>query len=76
MDTSFIDVYIGSRIKHRREFLEMSLEFLGNHLDMTCLEMLQCEDGGVRINAHQLFQLSETLEVPVEFFFEGMPRVN
>ena len=68
-----IDRHVGSRVRMRRMMLSMSQEKLGDALDLTFQQVQKYEKGTNRIGASRLQQISQILQVPVEFFFEGAP---
>jgi transcriptional regulator with XRE-family HTH domain len=70
-----IDKYVGSRVRMRRMMLGMSQEKLGDALDLTFQQVQKYEKGTNRIGASRLQQISQILEVPVSFFFEGAPSM-
>jgi transcriptional regulator with XRE-family HTH domain len=70
-----IDKHVGSRVRMRRIMLGMSQEKLGNALDLTFQQVQKYEKGTNRISASRLQQMSNILQVPVPFFFEGAPHV-
>ena len=71
-----IDKHVGSRVRMRRMMLGMSQEKLGNSLSLTFQQVQKYEKGTNRIGASRLQQISQILQVPVEFFFEGAPNVG
>jgi transcriptional regulator with XRE-family HTH domain len=68
-----IDRHVGGRVRMRRMMMGMSQEKLGNALSLTFQQVQKYEKGTNRIGASRLQQISETLQVPVSFFFEGAP---
>lgn len=68
-----MDKHVGSRIRMRRMMLGISQEKLGEALGLTFQQVQKYEKGMNRIGASRLQQVSETLQVPVSFFFEGGP---
>ena len=70
-----IDRYVGSRVRMRRMMLGMSQEKLGNALGLTFQQVQKYEKGTNRIGASRLQQISQILQVPVSFFFDGAPDV-
>lgn len=70
-----IDKHVGSRVRMRRMMLNMSQEKLGDALGLTFQQVQKYEKGTNRIGASRLQQISNTLQVPVEFFFEGAPHL-
>jgi transcriptional regulator with XRE-family HTH domain len=71
-----IDKHVGSRVRMRRMMLGMSQEKLGNNLGLTFQQVQKYEKGTNRIGASRLQQISNILQVPVSFFFEGAPTVS
>lgn len=70
-----IDKHVGSRVRMRRMMLSMSQEKLGDALGLTFQQVQKYEKGTNRIGASRLQQISQILQVPVAFFFEGAPDV-
>jgi len=71
-----IDRHVGSRVRMRRMMLGMSQEKLGDALALTFQQVQKYEKGTNRIGASRLQQISQILQVPVAFFFEGAPHLN
>lgn len=71
-----IDKHVGSRVRMRRMMLGMSQEKLGDALNLTFQQVQKYEKGTNRIGASRLQQISNILQVPVSFFFEGAPEVS
>ncbi|MBO6825684.1 MAG: helix-turn-helix transcriptional regulator [Sneathiella sp.] len=67
-----VDVYVGSRIKHQRTVSGISQEKLGRELGLTFQQVQKYEKGANRVGASRLYQISQILNVPPSFFFEGM----
>src|SRR5687768_2743408 len=67
------DIHVGSRVKMRRMMLKMSQEKLGDGLGITFQQVQKYEKGTNRISSSRLMQISNILQVPVPFFFEGAP---
>src|SRR5437763_375852 len=70
-----IDQHVGSRVRMRRITLAMSQQKLGDALGLTFQQIQKYEKGSNRIGASRLHQISHILQVPVEFFFEGAPKL-
>lgn len=71
-----IDKHVGSRVRMRRMMLGMSQEKLGDALGLTFQQVQKYEKGTNRIGASRLQQISDILQVPVSFFFEGAPSAQ
>ena len=67
-----VDVHVGSRVHLRRTLLGMSLMKLGDALAITYQQIQKNESGFNRIGSSRLYQLSRILDVPVEYFSEGL----
>jgi len=59
----------------RRLMLEMSQEKLGNALGLTFQQVQKYEKGANRIGVGRLQHISQVLQVPISFFFEGAPTL-
>lgn len=68
-----IDIHVGSRIRLRRSMLGLSQTVLGDGLGITFQQIQKYEKGTNRVGASRLQDISSMLEVPVAFFFEGVP---
>src|SRR6516162_6256287 len=70
------DQHVGARVRMRRKMVAMSQEKLGAALGLTFQQVQKYEKGATRISASRLQQMSDILQVPVEFFFEGSPNAS
>jgi transcriptional regulator with XRE-family HTH domain len=75
-DPNYIDVHVGTRMRMRRQLINMSQERLGELLGITFQQVQKYEKGSNRISASRLFYSAKTLGVPVQFFFDGLPGVD
>lgn len=66
------DAHIGRRVQKRRRELGLSQEKLGERLGVTFQQVQKYEKGTNRIGAGRLHSISEVLETPIEFFFDGL----
>ena len=71
-----VDKHVGSRVRMRRLMLSLSQEKLGDALGLTFQQVQKYEKGTNRIGASRLQQISNILQVPVAFFFEGAPNLS
>lgn len=69
-----VDVHVGSRVRQRRTLMGMSQERLGIALGLTFQQVQKYERGANRMGASRLHQISRILDVPVEYFFEELPK--
>jgi transcriptional regulator with XRE-family HTH domain len=70
-----VDKYVGARVRMRRMMLNMSQEKLGDALGLTFQQVQKYEKGTNRVGASRLQAISNILQVPVSFFFEGAPHL-
>ncbi|MDE2446938.1 MAG: helix-turn-helix transcriptional regulator [Alphaproteobacteria bacterium] len=75
-DPNYIDVHVGTRMRMRRQLINMSQERLGELLGITFQQVQKYEKGSNRISASRLFYAAKTLGVPVQFFFDGLPGLE
>lgn len=68
-----VDKYVGSRVRMRRIMLGMSQEKLGEALGLTFQQIQKYEKGTNRVGASRIQQISEVLDIPVSFLFDGGP---
>jgi len=66
-----VDVHVGKRIRHRRWMVGMTQQQLAEKVGIKFQQIQKYETGMNRVSASRLWDISETLEVPVSFFFEG-----
>ena len=67
-----IDVHVGSRVRQRRTLAGLSQTALGEALGLTFQQVQRYECGKNRIGASNLWKLTQALDVPVSFIFEGV----
>jgi len=71
-----IDVHVGKRLRMRRLMLRMSQEVLADKLGITFQQVQKYENGTNRISAGRLHGIAHILQVPVQFFFDGLPEIK
>ena len=67
-----VDVHIGERIRARRKMLGVSQERLAWNVGLTFQQIQKYERGTNRVSAANLYEIAHVLDVPIEFFFEGL----
>jgi transcriptional regulator with XRE-family HTH domain len=60
----------------RRLMLGLGQEKLGNALGLTFQQVQKYEKGTNRISASRIQEIAGVLQVPVGFFFEGVPSLS
>ena len=71
-----VDVHVGKRIRHRRWVIGMTQQQLAEQVGIKFQQIQKYETGMNRVSASRLWDISETLGVPVSFFFEGLDAAN
>lgn len=68
------DKHVGARLRVRREHLKMSQGDLGQKLGgITFQQVQKYEKGDNRMSVSRLHEAAHALQVPVTWFFEGLP---
>nr|WP_026017288.1 helix-turn-helix transcriptional regulator [Bartonella birtlesii] len=65
-----MDIYVGTRIRLRRNILGLTQEKLGEKLGVTFQQIQKYEKGTNRIGASRLQAIAEIMDVPVSYFFD------
>ena len=67
-----IDVHLGKRMRRRRRLLGLTQQQLAMACGVRFQQIQKYECGANRISAARLWQLSEALEVPIGYFYDGL----
>ncbi len=67
-----VDVHVGKRIRHRRWLIGMTQQQLAEQVGIKFQQIQKYETGANRVSASRLWDISDSLGVPVSFFFEGL----
>ncbi len=67
-----VDIHVGTRIRLRRKLMKMSQEKLGDQLGVTFQQVQKYERGSNRVGASRLWKLAQVLDVPINFFYDGL----
>ena len=67
-----VDVHVGKRIRHRRWMVGMTQQQLAQKVGIKFQQIQKYETGMNRVSASRLWDIAESLGVPVAYFFEGM----
>ncbi|PIT68466.1 helix-turn-helix domain-containing protein [Bartonella tribocorum] len=71
-NSNFIDISIGTRIRHRRIAMGLSQKTLGNFLGVSFQQIQKYEKGLNRISAKCLLKIAQKLQVPISFFYADL----
>lgn len=64
------DIFVGSRIRMRRNMIGLSQERLADRLGVTFQQVQKYEKGTNRVGASRLQAIATTLAVPISYFFQ------
>lgn len=67
-----VDVYVGKRIRHRRWMLGTTQQQLAEAVGIKFQQIQKYETGMNRVSASRLWDIANSLDVQVSFFFEGL----
>ena len=67
-----VDVHVGKRVRHRRWMIGMTQQQLAEAVGIKFQQIKKYETGMNRVSASRLWDISDALDVPVAFFFEGL----
>ena len=73
-DAAEIDRIVGDRIRRRRILLGYTQDQLGEALGISYQQIQKYETGANRVSAGRLYQIAETLQVNIGWFFDGAGR--
>ena len=67
-----IDLHLGKRLRRRRRLLGLTQQQLAGAVGVRFQQIQKYECGANRISAARLWALSEALEVPISYFYDGL----
>lgn len=67
-----VDLHVGKRLRRRRRLLGMTQQDLGTQVGVRFQQIQKYECGANRITASRLYDLSQALNVSVQYFFDGL----
>ncbi len=67
-----IDMHVGNRIRERRILLGFTQQQMANLIGVTYQQAHKYERGINRISAGRLYSIASALNVPINYFFEGL----
>ena len=71
-----IDLHLGKRLRRRRRLLGLTQQQLAATVGIRFQQIQKYECGANRISAARLWELSEALEVPVSYFYDGLAEAR
>ena len=70
--TNEIDFHIGKRLRRRRRLLGLTQQQLAESVGIRFQQIQKYECGANRVSASRLFELSQSLDVPAQYFYDGL----
>ena len=71
-----VDLHVGQRVRQRRWLLGMTQQQLAEKVDIKFQQIQKYETGANRISSSRLWDISEVMDVPASFFFDGLDRID
>lgn len=71
-----IDLHLGRRLRRRRRLLGLTQQQLATSVGIRFQQIQKYECGANRISAARLWQLSEALEIPIGYFYDGLSEAQ
>jgi len=69
-----VDIHVGQQLRIRRVHSNLSQTELGQKVGLSYQQVQKYESGKNRISASMLYEIANGLNVPVGFFFDGLPQ--
>jgi len=66
------DLHVGLKVRKARKAMDMSQTELGNQLGVSFQQIQKYEKGSNRIGSGRLWEISRVLQVPIDYFFDGI----
>ena len=67
-----IDLHLGKRLRRRRRLLGLTQQQVAEGVGIRFQQIQKYECGANRISAARLWQLAQVLEVPINYFYDGL----
>ncbi len=71
-----VDAHVGKRIRHRRWMVGMTQQQLADKVGIKFQQIQKYETGMNRVSASRLWDISDALDVPINFFFSGIDALR
>jgi transcriptional regulator with XRE-family HTH domain len=71
-----IDSLLGRRLRTRRRLMGLTQNQLAEMVGVRFQQIQKYEAGANRISAARLWEFSQALQVPVAYFFDGLPQTR
>ncbi len=70
--TNEIDYHVGRRLRRRRRLMGYTQQSLAELVGVRFQQIQKYECGANRVSAARLFELAEALNIPVQYFYDGL----
>ena len=67
-----VDEQVGKRLRQRRWLVGMTQQQLAEHVGIKFQQIQKYETGANRVSASRLWDIASTLDVSINFFFDGL----
>ena len=67
-----VDEHVGKRLRQRRWLMGMTQQQLAEHVGIKFQQIQKYETGANRVSASRLWDIASTLDVSINFFFDGL----
>ena len=67
-----VDEHVGKRLRQRRWLVGMTQQQLAEHVGIKFQQIQKYETGANRVSASRLWDIASTLDVSIDFFFDGL----
>ena len=67
-----VDEHVGKRLRQRRWLVGMTHQQLAEHVGIKFQQIQKYETGANRVSASRLWDIASTLDVSINFFFDGL----
>ena len=66
------DIHVGKRLRRRRRLLGLTQQELASQVGVRFQQIQKYECGANRLTASRIYDISRALNVPVQYFFDGI----
>jgi transcriptional regulator with XRE-family HTH domain len=67
-----VDAHVGQKIRHRRWLKDITQQQLAAACGIKFQQIQKYENGQNRVSCSRLWEIAAALDVPVQYFFEGL----
>ena len=67
-----VDEHVGKRLRQRRWLVGMTQQQLAEHVGIKFQQIQKYDTGANRVSASRLWDIASTLDVSINFFFDGL----